>query len=139
MNRECRHEVNDLYRTHLVRLATLRRLLATHTLEQKKEAARPADRDALLAGYDPSLDADASAQDQRQRLLTGTHRLNDASKRLENSHRVALETEEIGAQTLAQLRQQREQITHANATLDEANSFMDRNMRILKDMSRRWI
>ena len=69
------------------------------------------------------MDADAAAQDQRQRMLMGTHRLNDAGKRLQDSHRVALETEEIGAQTLSTLRQQREQIVHANQTVTNLNLF----------------
>lgn len=63
---------------------------------------------------DGGVDLDVATTDQRQRLLAGTNRLNDASKRLAESHRLALETEEIGAQTLVSLRNQREQIVRAN-------------------------
>ncbi len=58
--------------------------------------------------------------DQRARLLQGTNRLNDASRRLEESHRLALETEQIGTDTLGTLRNQRQQILHAHSTV----SFM---------------
>lgn len=93
----------------------------------------------LSDGFDASGDVEVATMDQRQRLLTGTNRLQDASKRLADSHRIALETEEIGAQTLGTLRNQREQIVRANERLDETNSFMDRNVRLLKDMSRRFV
>jgi vesicle transport through interaction with t-SNAREs protein 1 len=43
--------------------------------------------------------------------------LNDASQRLAESHKLALETEEIGANTLGILRNQRQQLQHANETV----------------------
>jgi vesicle transport through interaction with t-SNAREs protein 1 len=48
--------------------------------------------------------------DQRSRLLQGTQRLENASKRLEDAHRLALETESIGIGTLSDLHRQRQQI-----------------------------
>jgi vesicle transport through interaction with t-SNAREs protein 1 len=48
--------------------------------------------------------------DQRSRLLQGTQRLENASKRLEDAHRLALETETIGIGTLSDLHRQRQQI-----------------------------
>lgn len=82
-------------------------------------------------------DSDNGFESQRTRLLLGTQQLEDQSRRLENSHRIALETgrfspagdiqfalsyyfissEEIGAGVLTNLRSQREQIQHANQTV----------------------
>ena len=101
----------------------------------KQALSQDNDRTELLG--DGPDDADVMSFDQRNRLLVGTHRLNDASRRLEDSHRVALETEQIGISTLETLRSQREQITRADARLDETNSFIDRNIRLLKNMGRR--
>ena len=52
----------------------------------------------------------------RTRLLTGTTVLEDGSRRLQDSQRVALETEEQGADILRSLRGQREQIENARDT-----------------------
>jgi vesicle transport through interaction with t-SNAREs protein 1 len=48
--------------------------------------------------------------DQRQRLLQANQRLDNSTKRLEESHRVAVETEAIGAGILKDLHGQREKI-----------------------------
>lgn len=75
--------------------------------------------------------------DQRQRLLSGTERLADSSRRLQDSHRVALETESIGANILNDLHAQRQQIVHTRDTLLEADGYIDRASRTLKGMARR--
>ncbi|KAI3654375.1 hypothetical protein MP228_001094 [Amoeboaphelidium protococcarum] len=82
-------------------------------------------------------DPDIASMDQRATLLSNTNRLDKTSKRLEDSHRIALETEQIGIGTLETLRNQRQQLERANQNLDEANGFIDRNVRILKSMGRR--
>ena len=53
----------------------------------------------------------------RTRLLAGTALLEDGSRRLADSQRIALETEEQGADILRNLRQQREQIQNARDTV----------------------
>jgi hypothetical protein len=50
-------------------------------------------------------------------LLQGTETLEDGSRRLENAHRIALETEDVGADILRNLRGQREQIEHTRDTV----------------------
>ncbi|CAJ0913308.1 8828_t:CDS:2 [Entrophospora sp. SA101] len=75
--------------------------------------------------------------DQRTRLLSSTERLNDSSKRLQDSHRIALEIENIGADVLGDIRRQREQIIHTRNTLMEADSYIDKAQRTLKGMTRR--
>jgi vesicle transport through interaction with t-SNAREs protein 1 len=50
-----------------------------------------ADRQALLGGA-TTIDIEKGAMDQRSRLLQGTEKLQDGSRRLEEARRLALET-----------------------------------------------
>ncbi|THH29329.1 hypothetical protein EUX98_g4857 [Antrodiella citrinella] len=73
----------------------------------------------------------------RTRLLAGTALLEDGSRRLMDSHRIALETEEQGADILRSLRGQREQIENSRDTLNRADTSIDRASGTLKKMIRR--
>ncbi|KAJ7638706.1 vesicle transport v-SNARE protein N-terminus-domain-containing protein [Roridomyces roridus] len=73
----------------------------------------------------------------RTRLLAGTSVLEDGTKRLQDSHRIALETENQGADILMNLRQQREQIVNSRDTLQTANTSIERASGTLKGMIRR--
>lgn len=53
----------------------------------------------------------------RTRLLTGTATLEDGTRRLQDSQRIALEAEDQGADILMNLRTQREQIENARDTV----------------------
>lgn len=59
----------------------------------------------------------AGGTSDRTRLLAGTAVLEDGTRRLQDSQRIALETEEQGADILRNLRGQREQIEHARDTV----------------------
>lgn len=85
-------------------------------------------------GDDPYAD---DAANQRTRLLAGTQSLNDSSRRLEDSHRIALETEDVGADILRSLRVQREQIENTRETLQTADRSIDRASGTLKGMIKR--
>ncbi|KAL7753970.1 t-SNARE VTI1 [Sorochytrium milnesiophthora] len=103
-----------------------------------KVSAASAKEQLLGSGADPLSPLDDSPSfDQRQRLVQGTERLNQASNRLMESHRIALETEQTGIATLQELRRQREQIEHTRNTLREADSNVDRATRTLRSMARR--
>ena len=85
------------------------------------------------SGYDPAnpfaesnsgdLEAAQSSQAQRQRLLQGTASLEDGQRRLEESNRIALETEDLGADILRDLRGQREQIEHSRDTVSSNETY----------------
>jgi vesicle transport through interaction with t-SNAREs protein 1 len=75
--------------------------------------------------------------EQRQQLLSGTERLDRSSGRLRESQRLALETEDIGRNTLADLARQRETIEHTRDTLLEGEGYTDRSNKTLKQMARR--
>ncbi|KAK0257616.1 t-SNARE VTI1 [Friedmanniomyces endolithicus] len=75
--------------------------------------------------------------EQRQQLLSGTNRLERSSGRLRESQRVALETEDIGRNTLADLGRQRETIEHTRGTLLESEGYTGRSNKTLRGMARR--
>ncbi|KAF2639273.1 V-snare-domain-containing protein [Massarina eburnea CBS 473.64] len=75
--------------------------------------------------------------EQRQQLLSGTDRLQRSSGRLTAAQRMALETEQIGAGTLSDLHNQREQIMHTRETLLQSETYTDRSIKTLKGMARR--
>ena len=81
--------------------------------------------------------ADANAQ--RSRLLSTTDKLSDSSRRLEDSHRLALETEDLGAGILGNLRGQREQIENTRNRLVDADRGIDRASGTLGRMIRRFV
>jgi vesicle transport through interaction with t-SNAREs 1 len=76
--------------------------------------------------------------EQRQQLLSGTDRLGRSSRRLQESQRIALETEEIGRNTLGDLHTQREQIERTRNTLLESEGYTDRSIKTLRGMARRY-
>ena len=97
------------------------------------------DRRALFGSrYTDNPDTDAQLE-QRQQLLSGTERLGRSSGRLRESQRIALETENIGANTLGDLQRQREQIMHTRGTLLESETYTDRSIKTLKGMARRYV
>lgn len=73
--------------------------------------------DPSYADEDADLEAADSATANRQRLLQGTASLEDGTRRLEESNRLALETEDLGADILRDLRSQREQIENSRDTV----------------------
>ena len=88
----------------------------------------------------PSDDPYASGTtNDRTRLLAGTELLEDGSRRLQESQRIALETEEQGADILRSLRGQREQIQNARDTLGRADTSIDRASGTLRKMIRRCV
>ncbi|KAJ3741260.1 vesicle transport v-snare protein vti1 [Lentinula detonsa] len=89
----------------------------------------------LRPGY--SSDDPYGASSDRSRLLAGTTLLEDGTKRLQDSHRLALETEEQGADILSNLRLQREQIENSRNTLELANNAIARASNTLTSMIRR--
>ncbi|KAH8089878.1 vesicle transport v-snare protein vti1 [Cristinia sonorae] len=89
-------------------------------------------------GMGPSTaDEPYGSTSDRTRLLAGTALLEDGSRRLMDSQRIALETEEQGADILRSLRVQREQIQNSRDTLQRADNSIDRASGTLKKMIRR--
>ena len=97
------------------------------------------DKQRLLGNRYTDNPAQDDQLEQRQQLLSGTDRLERSSGRLRESQRVALETEDIGRNTLADLSRQRETIEHTRGTLLESEGYTDRSNKTLKGMTRRYI
>lgn len=95
------------------------------------------DRSALFGKRYTDNPGQDEQLEQRQQLLSGTERLERSSGRLRESQRIALETEDIGRNTLADLGRQRETIEHTRGTLLESEGYTDRSNKTLKGMARR--
>lgn len=107
--------------------------------KRKLASLRDDDRKALFGKrYTDNPDQDQQLE-QRQQLLSGTDRLERSSGRLRESQRIALETEDIGRNTLADLSRQRETIEHTRSTLLESEGYTDRSNKTLKGMARRYL
>ncbi|KAG9219111.1 hypothetical protein CCMSSC00406_0001521 [Pleurotus cornucopiae] len=121
------------------RLRTAKADLARYKKLFKDSQAQVARSDLFSskAGGFSSSDDPYSDNSDRSRLLAGTSLLEDGSKRLQESHRIALETEDQGAEILMNLRTQREQIENSRNTLYTADSAIDRASGTLKKMIRR--
>ncbi|KAH7098010.1 V-snare-domain-containing protein [Auriculariales sp. MPI-PUGE-AT-0066] len=103
-----------------------------------RDLANSGAREALLGGRSgPAADDPYGSGDARTRLLQGNSQLADGTRRLQDSQRIALETEDIGADILRNLGSQREQIEHARDTLRQADGSIDRASGTLKSMIRR--
>ncbi|WFC98237.1 hypothetical protein MYAM1_000962 [Malassezia yamatoensis] len=83
-----------------------------------RAAQRPGgDHHGLPANhYTDQENLEGGGTSQRQRLLQGTSVLEQGTERLNASTRLAMETEDIGANILQDLRSQREQIEHSRDT-----------------------
>ena len=96
------------------------------------------DRSALFGSRYSDNPTKDDQLEQRQQLLGGTDRLDRSSQRLRDSQRVANETEDIGRGTLADLQLQRETIQHTRATMLESEGYVDRSVKTLRGMARRY-
>ncbi|GAA5905272.1 v-SNARE domain-containing protein [Sporobolomyces salmoneus] len=83
-------------------------------------------------GGGPNTSSPAYAQ--HTRLLSATDQLADGQRRLEESQRIALETEGLGTGILENLRGQRDTLTRTRDTLYEADGSVDRAANTIKKM-----
>jgi len=128
-----RSKANQRYRNAQTDIDTLSRKLKTLTSQNS-------DRKALFGDRytdDPEAGSRDAALEQRQQLLSGTERLGRSTQRLKDSQRIALETEAIGANTLADLHQQRQVIEHTHQNLQQSEGYVDRSVKTLRGMARR--
>jgi vesicle transport through interaction with t-SNAREs 1 len=123
--------INRRYRDHSTDLDTLKRKL---TSLKNTDSSR-----AALFGERYTDDPQDAQLEQRQQLLSGTERLGRSGERLRESQRIALETEQIGASTLADLHQQRNVIENTHRNLLQSEGYVDRSVKTLRGMARRWV
>merc|ERR1711991_888898 len=77
--------------------------------------------------------------EQRQRILDGKRRLEETSNRLTNAQRMALESEQIGVETLGELHAQRAVIERADRNLYIADENTSRGASYVRSMNRRLV
>jgi len=105
---------------------------------KRKLDALSSDRSALFGSRYTDNPTEDDQLAQRQQLLSGTDRLERSSGRLRESQRIAMETEDVGRNTLADLARQRETIEHTRTTLLEGEGYTDRSNKTLRGMARRY-
>ena len=128
-----RPKVNARFRNHQSDIDTLSRKLKT--------LSQPSDKKQLFGDRytdDPEAGGRDLQLEQRQQLLSGTDRLGRSGERLRESQRIALETEAIGAGTLADLHQQRNVIENTHRNLLQSEGYVDRSVKTLRGMARRY-
>lgn len=90
--------------------------------------------------YDSAVDdfEDIGIRDeQKQRLLNNSERIERTGNRLTEGYRIILETEQIGTQVLQDLHHQRETIQSARSRMRETNADLGRASRTLNSMMAR--
>lgn len=63
--------------------------------------------------------------------------LSDQNEKIQDTRRVMNETESIGNSVIESLLRQREQLEHANASMDRADSNLDDSSRLVNRIMRR--
>ncbi|XP_026098413.1 vesicle transport through interaction with t-SNAREs homolog 1A-like isoform X2 [Carassius auratus] len=84
-------------------------------------------------------DDGGSSESQRAHLLDNTERLERSSRRLEAGYQIAVETEQVGQEILANLHSDREKIQRSRDRLRETDANLGKSSRILTSMLRRII
>ncbi|KAK6738720.1 hypothetical protein RB195_020682 [Necator americanus] len=111
-----------------------KRLLDGELEKAVKRLRESADREELLA-YDEAVEMDQ----QEEQLIANTERLERSSRKIQDAYRMAVETEQIGAEVLGNLSSQRETIGRARDRMREADVELGRSNRLLNTMIRRVI
>ncbi|XP_047464205.1 vesicle transport through interaction with t-SNAREs homolog 1A isoform X1 [Mugil cephalus] len=78
-------------------------------------------------------------REERAHLLDNTEKLERSSRRLEAGYQIAVETEQVGQEILANLHTDREKIQRARERLRETDANLGKSSRILTGMLRRII
>merc|ERR1712232_742269 len=97
-----------------------------------------AQRQALLGGDDDrSCTAYGKPSKDRDRFLDANRQLEDASRRLEEATRETLASEQIGAEVMSDLRQQRDTISRSKGNLRTVGHNYGMSKGMLEGMHRR--
>lgn len=123
---EARSKVNQRFRNYSSDIDEIKR----------KMKALTDDRNALFGDRYTDEPQDEHLE-QRQQLLSGTDRLERSSARLQDSQRMALETEDIGRGVLGDLYVQRQTIQHTRDNLHQSEGYVDTSIKTLRGMARR--
>ena len=127
MPSEARSKVNARLRNYTTDIDEVKRKLKSFSDDQK-----------ALFGDRYTDEPQDEQLEQRQQLLSGTERLERISARLQNSHRIALETEDIGRGVLSDLEIQRGTMQNTRDNLQQSEGYVDTSIKTLRGMARRY-
>ncbi|XP_017841032.1 vesicle transport through interaction with t-SNAREs homolog 1A [Drosophila busckii] len=113
--------------------AELKRLHTEYKQTKDKWRSNALTTTDLSINLDDDEDVSIS-NDQRQRLLDNSERIERTGNRLTEGYRIAVETEALGAQVLSDLHHQRETLQGARSRLRETNAELGRASRTLNTM-----
>ncbi len=80
---------------------------------------------------------ESSGDGSRERLLIAYESMDRSTKVLQSAHATALATEEVGRQTLINIKDQGETLRHARDNLSKADENIEKTSNIMKRMIRR--
>ncbi|ETI52903.1 hypothetical protein, variant 1 [Phytophthora nicotianae CJ01A1] len=100
---------------------------------------RDLERAQLMAREGKATSSTANQTSQYERLIKNNDRLTKSSKKLEDTHRIVAETEEVGIAVLDTLASQRESLLGAHEKVRETGAMTTEARRILQRMTRRII
>ncbi|XP_055376363.1 vesicle transport through interaction with t-SNAREs homolog 1A [Condylostylus longicornis] len=123
-----RNILNNKYKCYQ---AELKRL--ADDFKKTKDIARQGTAFDLIDDNDDVVISD----DQKQRLLDNSERIERTGNRLTEGYRIVLETEQIGNQVLQDLHHQRETIENTRSKIRETNADLGRSSRTLNSIMMR--
>ncbi|XP_064457384.1 vesicle transport through interaction with t-SNAREs homolog 1A-like [Ornithodoros turicata] len=106
-------------------------------LKKELHRARIAYSDDVLARDELFGDSEGLSTSERQCLLDNTESLERSTNKLKAGHRLAIETEQIGAAILTDLSAQRDTIKRAREKLKETDHDIGKSSHVLTGMIRR--
>lgn len=101
-----------------------------------KEVKLNAERLHLLEGGE-AIQAGGPSGSQRLRLLSVTEAIDSGTEKLQDSRKLALETEDVGVQILGDLRSQRETILRTRTNVGHIAGHLEEARRTISNMVRR--
>ncbi|XP_071477982.1 vesicle transport through interaction with t-SNAREs homolog 1B-like [Diadema antillarum] len=131
------------YRTQLMgKTRSYRRQAEKLQRDAQRLSGHTSGRDELLSGglYTPARsDFEAQQDSQKDKVVDGVESLNRTSQSLARTHRIAAETDEIGAGILDELDEQKEQLIRTKENLEDMDGNLAKSKKILNRMARRVI
>ncbi|CAK1550347.1 unnamed protein product [Leptosia nina] len=106
-------------------------------LQRVRDEYRSVMSNSVTYNIDDEYEDWSAVNEQHQKLLDNTERLERTGKNLHEGYRMVLETEQIGAAVLQDLHHQRETIQRSRGRLRETDAELNRSTRLVKNMMMR--
>jgi len=99
-----------------------------------------ATKDSLFdrSGFDDG-DLEVASMDQRQKVLYGNQKLDETSERIMRAQQTSAKSEEIGAEIIGALEEDREVLERAKRKLGTVNENMDETRWVVLGLARRMV